>query len=444
MKYSWHNYLPRVVRDKINNRHNLLKIVNNIGWLFADKLLRLGGGLLVGVWVARYLGPDQFGLFSYSLAFTAIFTTIAALGLDGIVVRNIVRDLSCKDEVLGSVFVMKVVGGVVAIGLTLGAIFFLRPHDPVVHLLVGVTAVGTLFQAFDVIDFWFQSQILSRYTVYAKNAAFIIISILKVFLILNNAPLVSFAYAGLAEIILGSVGLVLVYRINGYSMTQWRCRKNLMGSMLSDSWPLIFSSIVIMIYMRIDQIMIGDMIGNEEVGIYSSAVRLAEAWYFIPGTIVASVFPSIVKAKETSEDLFYSRLQKLYNLMAFLGYLVAIPTTFIAPWLITSLYGSAYAKAGPMLSLLIWAGLFVNLGIARSSFLTAMNWTRVHFMTVFLGCVINIALNLALIPRYGGMGAVIASCVAYWFAVHGACIVYKPLHETGHMLTKAMAYPKVW
>jgi O-antigen/teichoic acid export membrane protein len=217
-----------------------------------------------------------------------------------------------------------------------------------------------------------------------------------------------------------------------------------MGSMLSDSWPLIFSSIVIMIYMRIDQIMIGDMIGNEEVGIYSSAVRLAEAWYFIPGTIVASVFPSIVKAKETSEDLFYSRFKNNFIFIAFLGYLVAIPTTFIAPWLITSLYGSAYAKAGPMLSLLIWAGLFVNLGIARSSFLTAMNWTRVHFMTVFLGCVINIALNLALIPRYGGMGAVIASCVAYWFAVHGACIVYKPLHETGHMLTKAMAYPKVW
>jgi O-antigen/teichoic acid export membrane protein len=442
--HSWHKFLPRVVRKKIENRHNLQKIIDNVGWLFADKLLRLGGGLLVGVWVARYLGPDQFGLFSYSLAFSAMFTTIAALGLDGIVVRNIVRDPSCRDEVLGTVFVLKVAGGVVAIGLTLGSIFLLRPHDTVAHLLVGVIAVGTVFQAFDVIDFWFQSQILSRYTIYAKNSAFLVITVVKILLILMNAPLVSFAYAGLAEIILGAVGLMLVYRINGYSMKKWRGGRGLAGKLLHDSWPLIFSGIVIMIYMRIDQVMLGDMVGNEEVGIYSAAVRLAEAWYFIPGAIVASVFPSIVEAKTISDDLFYGRLQKLYNLMTLLGYIVALPVTFLASWLIKFLYGTAYIKAGPMLALLIWAGLFVNLGIARSSFLTTMNWTRVHFMTVFLGCIVNVALNFVLIPRYGGMGAVIASCVAYWFAVHGACFVYKPLYKTGRMLTKAMAYPKVW
>ena len=199
-----------------------------------------------------------------------------------------------------------------------------------------------------------------------------------------------------------------------------------------------------MIYMRIDQVMIGNMVGNTEVGLYSAAVRLAEAWYFVPMAVVGSVFPSIVEAKAISEELFYRRLQKLYNLMSLMAYIVALPVTFMGGWLVTLLFGAAYARAGPMLAVLIWAGMFVNLGVARSSFLTTMNWTRVHFMTVSFGCIINVALNYLLIPIYGGMGAVVASCVAYWFAAHGACLIYKPLYKTGYMLTKAMVYPKVW
>ena len=216
----------------------------------------------------------------------------------------------------------------------------------------------------------------------------------------------------------------------------WMIRINRARELFKDSWPLILSGIVSIIYLRIDQIMLGEMIGNEEVGVYSAAVRIAEAWYFIPMAIVSSVFPSIVEAKAISEDLFYERLQKLYNLMALMAYIVAIPITFMAGWIIDILFGVAYSRAGIMLAVLIWAGLFTNLAVARSSFLTTMNWTKVHFMTVLLGALINVALNYILIPRYAGMGAVIASCFAYWVAAHGACFVYRPLHKTGYMLQK--------
>jgi len=151
-----------------------------------------------------------------------------------------------------------------------------------------------------------------------------------------------------------------------------------------------------------------------------------------------------VEARAVSDDLFYGRLQKLYNAMAIIGYLIAIPTTFLAGWVVELLFGSAYSRAGSMLAILIWAGLFVNLGIARSSFLTTMNWTKAYLMTVFLGCLVNVTLNLLLIPRYGGLGAAIATCVAYWLAAHGACFVYKPLYKSGLMITKAIIYPKIW
>jgi O-antigen/teichoic acid export membrane protein len=201
---------------------------------------------------------------------------------------------------------------------------------------------------------------------------------------------------------------------------------------------------VIMVYLRIDQVMLGEMVDSEEVGIYSVAVRMAEVWFFLPTAIYWSVFPSIVEARGQSEVLFYERLQKFYNLMTLSAYAVAIPVTLAAPWLVGALFGKAYTRGGPMLAVLIWANVFISLEMARSSFLTAMNWTKIYFLTVLLGCILNIMLNYILIPRYGGMGAVIASIISYWFAAHGSCFLFKPLVRTGFMLAKALVYPKIW
>ncbi len=444
MNQSWIRFLPDFIRVRVEGRHYLQNVISNTGWLFFDNILRMGVGLLVGVWVARYLGPDQYGHLSYALAFVALFSSLSNLGLDNIAVRNIVRDSSTRDQILGTVFVLKLIGGVTAFGAIMATIVFLRPADNLTHWLVGITAAGMIFQAFDTIDYWFQSQVQSKFTVITKNTVFLLLSVVKIILILRKAPLIAFAWTGLAEIALGSLGLMVAYRYNGHYLKAWRASLAFAKELFTDSWPLIFSGIVSMIYLRIDQVMLGQMVGNKEVGIYSAAVRLAEVWYFIPMAIYSSVYPSIVEARAMSEELFYGRLQKFYNMMAFIGYAVALPVTLLSGWVVELLFGHAYERAGAMLAVLIWAGLFVNLGIARSSFLMSMNWTRVHLMTVFLGSLINVALNLLLIPRYGGMGAVIASCIAYWFAAHGSCFIYKPLFKTGSMLTKAIIYPRIW
>lgn len=444
MNSNWLAYLPFFIRKRVEGRHDLQKVISNTGWLFGDKILRMGMGLLVGAWVARYLGPAQFGLLSYAGAFVALFSAIATMGLDGIVVRNIVRDPSCRDRAIGSAFALKFVGGVVTLFLSLVTILILRPDDSITHWLVVIAGAATIFQAFDAIDFWFQSQVQSKYTVYARNGAFLAVTAVKVGLLLLKAPLVAFAWANFAEIAVGGFALVIAYQKAGNNIISWEISRDYAKTLLRDSWPLILSSVMTMIYMRIDQVMLGQMAGDQEVGIYSAAVRLAEAWYFVPMAVASSTFPSIVEAKALGEERFYKRLQKLYNLMAFMAYAVAVPATFLSGWAIEILFGAAYSKAGPMLAVLIWAGIFTNLGVARSSFLTTMNWTRIHFMTVSLGCVINIALNYVLIPKYGGMGAVLASLGAYWFAAHGSCFIYKPLRKTGYMLTKAMIYPRFW
>src|SRR3989337_109474 len=399
MEPSWIKYLPLFIRQRLEGRLYLQNVMSNTGWLLADKIIRMGVGLFVSIWIARYLGPEQFGLLSFAFAFVALFSPISSLGLEGIVIRNIVRDPSLKDEILGTAFV--------------------RPGENLAHWLVGMTAAGMIFQTLDPIDYWFQSQVQSKYSVYAKNFAFLIISVVKIFFILAKAPLVAFAWAGFAAIVLGSAWIVIAYQATGHHVKEWQLSYLQAKTLFKDSWPLLMSGIAIMIYMRIDQVMLDLMAGDHEVGIYSAAVRLVEAWYFIPMAVTSSVFPSIVAAKTMGEDIFYARLQKLYNFMSLTSYIIALPVTFLAGWIIELLFGPLYSKAGPMLSLFIWSILFTNLGVARSTFLTAMNWTKIHLLTVSLGCIINVGLNYLLIPRYGGDGGAISSWAANLFSVQG-------------------------
>jgi len=175
----------------LESRSDFKKIMANIGWLSVDKLIHLLVGLLVGVWITRYLGPDQFGLLSYTQAFVALFSVLASLGMDVVVVRNMVLNPDTARETLGTAFIMRMAAGLVTICLTMLAISIMYPNDQLIKLLVGIIAAGTVFQAFDTIDLWFQARVTSRYTVYAKNAAFLAVSLLKVALILTDASLVA-------------------------------------------------------------------------------------------------------------------------------------------------------------------------------------------------------------------------------------------------------------
>jgi O-antigen/teichoic acid export membrane protein len=441
---AWTKYLPGFIRRKLEGRTYLQNVISNTGWQFADNIVRMSVGLLVGVWVARYLGPEKYGILSYALAFVALLSPIAALGLEDIAVRDIVNDPACREETLGTSLLLSLSGGLIVLLAATCSIFVLRPDDVLYQSMIAIIALGSLFQALNVIGFWFHSQVQAKYIVLAKSAAFLLCSTLKVGLILTKAPLVSFAWIYTFEIAVCSVGLVIAYRTKVGCLGQWRPSFKRAKTLLRDSWPLFFSGVVTMIYMRIDQVMLGEMTGSSEVGIYSVAVRLAEFWSFIPMAIFWSVFPAILIAKSTSEELMYGRLQQLYNLMVFLAYCIAVPVTLFADLLVDTLFGAAYARAGAMLALLIWANVFSSLDIARSAFLSSMNWTKLLFVTVLLGGIINVVLNFILIPTYGGNGAVIATLAAYWFAAYGSCFLFKPLFRTGRMMTKAILYPKIW
>jgi PST family polysaccharide transporter len=432
--------MPGFLRKRLQDRHDLQEILSNTGWLFCDKILRMGVGLFIGVWMARYLGPEQYGSFNFALAFAALFGTMASLGLDGIVVRDIVREPERKYEILSSAFVLKLCGGCLVFLISLIAIFIMRPEDNQAHWLVGIIAAGLIFQSFDTIDLWFQSQLQSRYTVLAKNGAFIILSVVRVGLILNSAPLVAFAYAALAEIIIGAGGLLMFY-LKQQVILSWCPRKDASLRLLSESWPAILSCFAIMVYIRIDQIMLAQLVGNHAVGVYSAAVRLSEIWYFIPSVIVSSVMPALTQVRQESEEIYLQRIQQLFNNLVRIAYAIALPMTFIATFLITSFYGQAYAEAGTILAIHIWAAVFVFIGVGMSPWLLNEGLLKYSIFQTVTGALVNIGLNIFLIPRYGGIGAAIATLISQIIASFASNIVVPELRIIFNMQLRALLRP---
>jgi len=398
----------------------LRKIISNIGWLFADRVLRMGVGLIVTAWVARYLGPQQFGL------------------LNQIVVRDMVREPSCKDETLGTAFVLKLSGGILTILVTTGTIFLLRPDDQLTHWLVGITAAGTIFDAFNTIDFWFQLQVKSKYTVIAKNTAFILVTLIRITLLQMQAPLIAFAWALLAENALGAVGLAIAYKVKGQSLLAWRASLLRAKTLLKESWPLLLSGLAIMVYLRIDQIMLGQLADDKAVGIYSAATRISELWYYIPIAIVTSVTPSIVEAKKVSETLYYNKLQKLFNIMAVLAYTIALPMTFLSKYIVVIIFGQNYVASGGVLSIHIWAALFVFFGWSKGIWIVAEGLTMFSLLATTSGAVINILLNFWLLPIYRETGAAIATVISYALVDYFICMIYPPTQKIAWVMTKAL------
>jgi PST family polysaccharide transporter len=404
--------LPGFIRRRLVGRGGLQQVLENTGWLFGDKILRMGVGLWVNIWVVRYLGPSAFGQLSYATAFVALFGVLATLGLDGIMVRELVRKPADAPELLGSALFLRILGGCATLLASVVAISRLHPGDPKQSLLVGIIAAGTIFQAFDVIDFWFRSQVLSRYTVVAKNCAFLACAVLKITLVMQRASLAAFAWVVIVEMALGAAGLVLSYQRSGHSFGRLRVSVRRCTALLSDSWPMMLSGLSVAVYMKIDQVMLGEMVGDQAVGIYSSVTRLTEIWYIIPSVLVSSVFPAIVQSKEKDEALYFRRVTRLFSVMAAVSLPIALPMSLGSDWLVGTLYGPSFQAAGPVLAVHIWASLFVFYAVAQSPWDLTENLTRLAMLRMVGGALANIALNLVLIPRYGALGAAIATVVS--------------------------------
>ncbi|GGM96526.1 O-unit flippase [Dyadobacter beijingensis] len=399
-------------------RNLLLKIkspvILNIIWLSLDQFSRLAIGLVVGIWIARYLGPQQWGELNYTLAIVSIITTIANLGMDGFLVKEILDTPSEKNQILGTAFVTRVL--FIPLCVLVALVFLYTSGAPTnYYYLFAFLSPNFLVVPFDVIDLEFRSRLQSRRTVIAKNIAYFLGAGIKLYLLISEKSMLWFAAAIGFEMILSYVFLIISYQ-REQNIFAWSFRKSRIVSLLRAGWPFIVSNVAVILYMKIDQLMIGNIAGEKELGIFSSATRVTDIFIFIPMAISSSYLSVLVKAKQ--DDPLSGYLRKMLGLFAWMvrgALAIAIPVSIFSGQIIALLYGAKYAGAEKVLIVHVWALLPIFMGVAASQYMVIENLQKYNIYKTVIGLALNVVLNVVLIPVYGAIGAAIATLIAQYF-----------------------------
>ncbi len=403
--------VPAQYRHLINNE-GFKKYFKNTGWMFVGQFLSLAASFFVGAWVARYLGPANYGVFNYAVSFVGLFAFIAPLGVDAILYRELVSHPEKSNELLGTSFRLKLLGGLLAFAAAALSAYFLE-GSYLVKIVVLVFSTSFIFQAYNVAHTFFNSRVESLKNVKAQVWATLISASLKIVLVVAQLGIIWLGVISLVESIMIATGSLYFYYRGGWRLKNWVFNSQLAKKLLRTSWLLMLSSAATFIYLKVDQVMVGRMLGATEVGFYAAAVKLSEIWYFIPGIICGSLFPAIVNAKKTGQDIYRRRLRSLYQLMIVLAIFIAIPLSLFSSPLMQLIFGGEYLPAAPILRVYIWSGIGLFLGTAISQYLTSEDRLKFIFILSLITMVANILLNLILIPRIGLTGAAWATAISY-------------------------------
>ncbi len=421
---------------KLNLSSGFRHYIANTMWLFAEKFLGAVAVLFVGVWIARYLGPVDFGKLSFAQSLVMLFSVVATLGLIRIIDRELVPKSSNQEQIVNTSVVLVMAGAVLVYTLLL-AFLWIRDYEKTTSLIVAIVGIGTFFQVNRVYTAFYYSQVRARKVVIATVLALILSNVIKIAFILLEAPLVVFA----VTIFLDSAILfpVLLYisrdtrarlRLHAFSLTRAR-------NLLRDSWPYILSGFLATVYLKIDTIMIKELAGNNAAGQYAAAARLSEGLHYIAITLMSSLYPAIVNSKATSESLYRTRLSSLYSFLFYLAIAIAIFVGFLSERIIAILYGPAFTEAASVLFIHVWSCVFFFVGTCSSRWLLTENLQKLVAINTLLGASLNVALNFYLIPRYGIEGAAWATMISYSFVAYLCFVLWKSTRENFILMSRA-------
>lgn len=434
------NNLKKLFSEKqINEKWNHVgfqKYLKNTGWMFFGRFFTLSISFFVGIYIARYLGPSNYGLFSYVLSFVGLFSFLTSFGVDSIINREIVINHSNKDELIATGFYIKIIGSLVAI-MSVFIVSILITKDIFTLGLIWIFSLSFIPQAFNVIEIYFQSQVLSKKVVTAQITSSIVSTILKIICIVLDKGVFWLTVIYLIETSMYSTILIFSFKKFGEDIRKWKFKTQIAKKLLRDSWPVMLSAVAVGIYLKIDQVMIKNILGNEQSGVYAVVAKLSEVWYFIPNIICTSLFPSIIKTISSNKELFNKRMKNFYSLMFWLSFFIALFTTIFSYQIIKILFGNAYLGGVVALQIYVWAGIGVFLGGAVNQFLLASNLTKIIFYSTMLGAIINVVINIILIPIIGINGASIATLIAYTLATL-SIFVFKETRTQGLLILKSI------
>jgi PST family polysaccharide transporter len=398
---------------KISSSFNFKLVSKNLTWLFLDKLIRLLLGLYVTSELAKYFNPDTFGLYNYLLAIVSLFGIVGSLGINSLLVVDVVRRPLDHEVLLGSSFRLLKIGSVLAFGLCVLFCYISNINDDLLFRLSLIVSFTLFLKPFDPIRAWFEAKINSRKIIIFEAASFVIFSFLKILMIVEQFKIEYFIWLFLLESISVSLILYLVNENHGVKFSSWRSNPDVLKSLIKRAWPLLLSNIAIMLYMRIDQIMLMEFSDAKNVGLYSAVVRISELFYVVPMVVSTSLWPYLMKLQEVSVSEYEKRLKMIFTLFNIFSIGISFFISLFSDEIIMYLYGYSYLEAVPILNLHIWATPFVCLGVFSSQWYIVNGCQNINLIWTIIGAVLNILLNIILMPKFGAYGAAVATLFSY-------------------------------
>ncbi len=407
-----------------------------------EKIITMSLLMLVSIFVARHLGAEGYGILSYAISLVSLFTIATHMGLHGLAIRELVRFPDRHTDLLGTIFYLKLMGAVFAIVVFLTIILSTESVGSTQFWVLLVASGIILFKPFEIFDYWFQSQVMAKYSATARGLVSIFFTILSVLLVVIGAHILAFAFSYLIKAMLIAFLFLYFFKLKSIiTFKELRFKLAKAKELLGHSWMIMLGALFAMVYLKIDQVMIRWLVNTEEVGIYSVAVNLSETWYFIPTLIVASIFPKLIELQNKDNQHFQKRLQQLFDMLFMIALSLAIVVTFISDPLILFLYGVEFEEAALILSIHIWAGIFIFMRAAFSKWILLEDAISFSMITQGIGALLNILLNIMLIPIYEGTGAAMATIISYAAASYFSLLFYKKSRLIFWMMTRAILSP---
>ena len=404
------------------------KIASNVIWSLGGKIVNMASALFVGILVARYLGPENYGIMNYVISYVAIFTVFATFGLDNIEIRELSRQNDKKDTILGTCFGLRILFAVLAyLGIVCSLIVY--KTDRFTSMMI-LTYGLTLFTGTgNILRNYFTSIVQNKYIVKSEIFRTFVGASIKILLLLMKAPLEYFIYAQIFDTALVASGYYISYKSIVGSVRQWKFDKTIVWFILKESFPLVLSGAAVIIYQRIDQVMIGNLLNKTEVGYFATAGKFVDLILFLPAVLVQTVTPMLIRVKESQPKIYETRKRTFVCITTWTSMLMALVVSISAYWLVMYTYGKEYAPAIPVLQIMAFKAVGMALSSSSGQIIIMERMQKWAFIRNLMGCVVCVFLNYILIPQYGIIGSAIVTIITVLCTGCFANIFIPPYHK---------------
>lgn len=423
------------------------KALNSTVWLFSEKIGTLVISFIISVFLARYLAPESFGKLNYLISVMALLAPFTTLGLNALLTKEIVNGVP-QFKVLSTAFTMRIFGGLIGavLSVIMVLLFFSEGNSLIHSKWLIFAAIFNIPTAFYVIEFFFQSEVEPKYLSFVRMSSLILISLAKIIALYYGFGIQYFYIIIFMEVFIRSFLFAFCYL---FYNKKYKKKVTLRDvdfdfryglNLLNQSKWLIMSGFMSIVYLKIDQVMIGNYIGATEVGVYAVASKLSEVWYFFPIALVSSFFPKLLKSRKSSTE-YHHNLTYLCGVLLWMAIVLAVCVSLVSDTLIHLAYGEKYSGSAAILNIHIWAGCFIFMRALLSKWLIAEGLLKFSLLTHGIGALVNIILNVYLIPTFGGIGAAYATLVSYALSSYFVLWFHNKTIPMAKIMTNAVIFP---